>query len=301
MRLRLASVALVGTVLVAGPACSSDRSDAGKGAIAVSSTSDACRVGAAQAASGNLAFAVTNEGTDVTEFYLMSDDGLRILGEVENIAPGLTRNLVVQATPGNYIALCKPGLAGDGIRTPFTVTDSGREVAGGNVSDELDQADEQYRLYVRDQVAQLVDKTHRFADLYTSGSDDQARALYADARMHWERVEPVAESFGDLDPKLDLREADLEDVDTWTGWHRIEKDLWPPASGYTALTITERTTLADQLAYMRDPDRQFIPLQSTLARNDALNEYIQHTGSAIFAIPPGISPGGYVGQALFDT
>ena len=54
--------------------------------------------------------------------------------------------------------------------------------------------------------------------------------------MHWERIEPVAESFGDLDPMLDLREADLEEGQEWTGWHRIEKDLWPPADGYTPLT-----------------------------------------------------------------
>ena len=65
--------------------------------------------------------------------------------------------------------------------------------------------------------------------------------------MHWERIEPVAESFGDLDPKLDLREADLEEGQEWTGWHRIEKDLWPPADGYTALTPAERTAVADQL------------------------------------------------------
>ena len=39
----------------------------------------------------------------------------------------------------------------------------------------------------------------------------------------------MAESFGDLDPKMDAREADLEPGQTWTGWHRIEKDLWPAA------------------------------------------------------------------------
>ena len=65
--------------------------------------------------------------------------------------------------------------------------------------------------------------------------------------MHWERIEPVAESFGDLDPKLDLREADLADGELWTGWHAIEKDLWPPAEGYTPLTQDERVALADQL------------------------------------------------------
>ena len=47
----------------------------------------------------------------------------------------------------------------------------------------------------------------------------------------------MAESFGDLDPKMDLREADLEQGQKWTGWHRIEKDLWPErAEGYTPLT-----------------------------------------------------------------
>src|SRR4029453_14350743 len=64
--------------------------------------------------------------------------------------------------------------------------------------------------------------------------------------MHWERIEPVAESFGDLDPKLDAREADLEPGQEWTGWHRHEKDLFPPA-GYTPLTAHERSPLAKQL------------------------------------------------------
>jgi iron uptake system component EfeO len=65
--------------------------------------------------------------------------------------------------------------------------------------------------------------------------------------MHWERIEPVAESFGDLDPRLDLREADLETGQDWTGWHAIEKDLWPPADDSTAKTDAERVALADLL------------------------------------------------------
>ena len=70
--------------------------------------------------------------------------------------------------------------------------------------------------------------------------------------MHWERIEPVAESFGDLDPRMDAREADLEAGQKWTGWHRIEKDLWPPRPGtgdqpYTALTQPERASYAGRL------------------------------------------------------
>jgi deferrochelatase/peroxidase EfeB len=55
------------------------------------------------------------------------------------------------------------------------------------------------------------------------------------------------------------------------------------------------------LAYQKDPRRQFVPIQATLAANDALNEYIKHTGSALFAVPPGVNAAGdWFGRALFD-
>lgn len=53
------------------------------------------------------------------------------------------------------------------------------------------------------------------------------------------------------------------------------------------------------LAYVRDPRTQFIPIQTKLGLGDRLSEYVQHTGSALFAIPPGIAQGEYVGQGLF--
>jgi deferrochelatase/peroxidase EfeB len=53
------------------------------------------------------------------------------------------------------------------------------------------------------------------------------------------------------------------------------------------------------LAYVRDPRTHFIPIQMKLGLGDGLSEYLQHTGSALFAIPPGLAQGEYVGQALF--
>lgn len=53
------------------------------------------------------------------------------------------------------------------------------------------------------------------------------------------------------------------------------------------------------LAYVRDPRTHYIPIQTKLGQGDGLSEYVQHTGSALFAIPPGIAQGQYVGQALF--
>ena len=222
--------------------------DAGPREMSVSSTDDACDVSAQKAPSGNLVFNVKNDGSKVTEFYLLGEDGLRIVGEVENIGPGLTRDLVVKAVPGTYVTACKPGMVGDGIRNPFTVTDSGKPVAASAQDAELVRtANRQYASYVKDQTEQLLARTKTFVSLYRSGKDDRARALYADARVHWERIEPVAESFGDLDPKMDLREADLEEGQKWTGWHRIEKDLWPPTSGYSRMSRAQRAAVADQL------------------------------------------------------
>ncbi len=220
----------------------------GTGTITVESSAKECALTATKAPSGNVVFTVKNTGTEVTEFYFYAADGLRIVGEIENVGPGLSRDLVVRAAPGKYVATCKPGMAGQGIRSAFTVTDSGKSTKITGVDQTtIDAATSQYAAYVRDQSQQLVTETTRFADAYKAGDDQEARRLFPHARQYWERIETVAESFGDLDPKMDLREADLEKGQEWTGWHRIEKDLWPPASGYVALKPAERATYVDDL------------------------------------------------------
>jgi iron uptake system component EfeO len=220
----------------------------GQGTINVESSADSCTLTSTKAPSGNVVFKVKNTGDEVTEFYLYGEDGMRIVGEIENVGPGLSRDLVVRAAPGSYVTACKPGMKGQGIRSDFTVTDSGKDTAIKGVDQAtIDAATAQYKAYVEDQSQQLVDQTTEFTTLYKNGQDDAARKLFPHARGHWERIETVAESFGDLDPRMDLREADLEEGQKWTGWHRIEKDLWPPATGYRAMTDAERATYADDL------------------------------------------------------
>jgi len=91
-------------------ACSlteSNKSDdkASDGPIAVTSSDDDCALSSTKAGSGTLKFTVKNTGSKVTEFYLYAEDGKRIVGEVENIGPGLTRELVVSAKPASAVGV----------------------------------------------------------------------------------------------------------------------------------------------------------------------------------------------------
>lgn len=223
----------------------------GAGAITVTSSSTECELSTSEAPSGTLQFDVTNTAEAATEFYILAEDGLRVVAEVENIGPGLSRTLLFNAAAGTYYAVCKPGMSGAGVgNTLFTVTDSGATQAlSADVQAQLDTASANYAAYVRNEIDQLVVGTDAFAAAYVAGDFDTARSLYAPTRMHWERVETVAESFGDLDPKLDLREADLEEGQEWTGWHAIEKDLWPQDAEpeFVAYSQTTREHLAELL------------------------------------------------------
>ena len=253
MKLSRSTAALAAALLIPAVASCTDNTVAssasagGSRSVEVTSTDEGCDLSSTTAPAGRLVYTIRNQGTQVTEFYLYGADGLRVVGEVENIGPGLSRDLVVNAAAGNYVAACKPGMKGRGIRSDFRVRPSEEAADLGSTSAEVDAANEHYASYVEDQAAQLLAGTRRFAAAYEHGDDARARALYPSVRTHWERIEPVAESFGDLDPRMDAREADLEPGQAWTGWHRIEKDLWPPAHGYTALTRARRVEVARRL------------------------------------------------------
>ncbi len=92
--------------------------------LTVQATESECRVSSTSAPAGSLTFSVSNAGSKVTEFYLYASDGKKVVGEIEDIGPGVSRDLKLEAEPGSYITACKPGMAGEGIRAPFTVSNS---------------------------------------------------------------------------------------------------------------------------------------------------------------------------------
>jgi iron uptake system component EfeO len=86
-----------------------------------------------------------------------------------------------------------------------------------------------YKIWVGQETELLLTKTQGFVDAIKAGELDKARALYAPARVHYERIEPIAELFSDLDKSIDVRADDFEKKEAdpaFTGFHRLEYGLF---------------------------------------------------------------------------
>ncbi|WP_033325584.1 iron uptake system protein EfeO [Streptomyces yerevanensis] len=244
VRLSVVSAAATAAALTAVTGCTekSDATAGDEGVIAVTATDTKCEVSKKEFPAGHVEIAVENKGSKVTEVYLLFPDD-RIVTERENIGPGTSQKVTAEVKAGDYRIACKPGMKGKGIRQDVTAT------GGGKVAERdprLDKAVADYRAYAQQQADETLPKAKVFAEAVKAGDIEGAKKAYADSRIGWERTEPVAESFGDIDPKVDLREDGLEEGQDlekdWTGWHRLERSLWQDKK------LTDRDSeLADQL------------------------------------------------------
>ncbi|GAA3427923.1 iron uptake system protein EfeO [Streptosporangium sandarakinum] len=218
--LALATLTACATETPASDGSAAERKSPGK--VTVAATDTECKVAVSEIAAGTSTFAITNGGSKVTEFYVYAP-GDRVMAEMENIVPGLTRELIAELPAGTYETACKPGMVGKGIRNALKVTGEHTPL---DADAKLAEATKSYKRYIESQSDTLLVKTQEFVDAVKAGDIGKAKELYPVSRTYWERIEPVAEIFGDLDPAIDAREADLAEGEEWTGYHRIEKDLW---------------------------------------------------------------------------
>ena len=188
---------------------------------------------------GTSVFAITNKAAR-SPSSTCTPPGDRVMGEVENIAPGLTRELHVELPAGTYETACKPGMIGKGIRGALTVTGS-----AAPLTDDAKLAAGHRELPA---LRQEPDRRAAGQDRRSSSTrsrpatSTKAKALFPVARTYWERIEPVAEIFGDLDPTIDGREDDLEDGH---GVHRLPPDREGPVG--RPATSRKAGPIADQL------------------------------------------------------
>ncbi|MFR9791492.1 iron uptake system protein EfeO [Streptomyces sp. MB22_4] len=233
-----AIAAVTAAALTVLSACTAKSEAEGGDAIQVTAADSTCDTSATSVPAGQVTLKIENKGSKATEVEILFPDD-RIVSEKENIGPGTKYTLTAEVKAGSYEIACRPGMKGHGVRRPLTVTGGSTTAAR---DPRLDKAVAEYRQYVQAQADATVPLARKFADAIKAGDLDAAKKAYAPSRLGWERTEPVAESFGDIDPKTDTREDGLEKGQEWTGWHRLEKALWADRK-----IGAEEKTLADRL------------------------------------------------------
>jgi iron uptake system component EfeO len=214
----LPAVLSIGLLVLLATGCGSSTSGpAGAKKLAFGLTDAGCDPHTATVPAGPVTFEVENTGSgSVTELEVL--DGETILGEVENLSEGLSGSFSLTLEKGEYTLRCNGGENEDGA---LTVT--GGSTARANP--EAEAAVTRYRKYLEKNTDELVATTVPFVAAVEAGEVEKAKSLYPAARVPYERIEPVAESFGDLDPRIDARENDVP-ASEFGGFHRIEKALW---------------------------------------------------------------------------
>jgi iron uptake system component EfeO len=177
---------------------------------------------------------VTNQDSAaITEVELLSNE--RIVGEKENLAPGLQPvSFTATLGGGTYQVYC-PGAATDTL--DFTVTGSAAAAPTGGTQDLLAAGTKDYGKYVAGQIAAMNVGVKNLQKAVDSGDVQDAKAAYAKARPFYEKIESDVDGFvlpgykptnnkGNLDYLIDMRASNLDPAVGWHGFHAIERDLF---------------------------------------------------------------------------
>jgi len=175
--------------------------------------------------SGKTQFIIQNHSQKALEWEILK--GVMVVEERENIAPGFTQKLTANLQLGEYEMTC--GLL---TNPKGKLTVKGEATADAAKADavlSLGDAITQYKAWVSVQATELVKSTQAFTAAVKAGDLEKAKSLYAPTRQYYERIEPIAELFADLDSRIDAREDDYEKKAAdpkFTGFHRLEKALF---------------------------------------------------------------------------
>lgn len=207
---------------------------------------------------GRTTFEIHNTSGRTIEWEIL--DGVMVVEERENIAPGFRAELTGVLKPGTYQITC--GLLSN-PRGTLTVTPS-QESAAASAAPPLTAFVgplSEYRVYLAVQSSALVAAVGRLDAAIKGGDLAAARAAWTEARLPYKRIEAVSGRMADLEDSIDplpeylaAREADP----AFTGFHRIEYGLWADEQGGTeglapvsARLLADVTTLKDRLRALK--------------------------------------------------
>lgn len=159
------------------------------GSVNIGVNDTACEPMELTVPSGQVVFNIKNDSGRKLEWEILK--GVMVVDERENIAPGLSDKMTVTLLPGEYEMTC--GLLTN-PRGKLIVTDSGfKDTANEADLEKLSQPLADYKAYVQGEVKELVAKTKTFTEAVKAGDIEKAKSLFAATRVHYERIEPIAE------------------------------------------------------------------------------------------------------------
>jgi iron uptake system component EfeO len=238
--------------------------------VSVSLTSQGCEPKPAKISAGTVEFDVANKDAgSVSEAELRTSDSSKILGEQENLTPGLSGGFTLSLQPGTYKMNC-PGAAQE--NWTFTVTGKATGQAWQSVP-ELASAVQGYGAYITRNTAGLVSSSQKFCKAIDAGNMAQARVLYPQARVYYEVIEPVAEVWGTLDTSIDGRwENPVTVASQFTGFHKLEQLLWEDNTLKGAPQLCAGLVKNEQQLLTLVKSAQYNPLEMASGSTDLLNE-----------------------------
>jgi iron uptake system component EfeO len=213
---------------------------------------------------------VANQNAEaVSEAELRTSDLSHILGEQENLTPGLSGSFSLDLQPGSYKINC-PGAAQP--HAAFTVAGQATGPAWPSNS-QLAAAVSGYASYINQNTADLVTHTQAFCQAIDAGNMTQAELLYPRARIYYERIEPVAEIWGGLDTDIDGRwENPVTVASQFIGFHKIEQLLWEDNTLTGAPKLCAGLVKNEQQLLKLARSAQYNPLEMASGATDLINE-----------------------------
>src|ERR1700744_2657747 len=272
-----AMIALVTGAVVVAAGCSSSASksktaaDSGKTTtVSVSLTPQGCTPKPATVASGDVQFNVTNkDASAVTEAELRTSTLSKILGEQENLTPGLSGGFELTLQPGTYEINC-PGAS----QQHWTFTVTGKTTGASWQSNaQLSAAVSGYSTYINQNTTELVSSSQTFCKAVDAGNLNQAKILYPKARVYYERIEPVAEIWGSLDTEIDGRwENPVTVASQFIGFHKLEQLMWQNNTLTGAPALCSGLITHEQQLLTLVKSASYNPLEMASGATDLINE-----------------------------
>jgi len=238
--------------------------------VTIHLTAQGCQPEPAKVPAGPVQFNVTNTSAGgVSEAELRTADLAHILGEQENLTPGLSGGFSLTIQPGTYKISC-PGAS----QPDWTLTVTGKATGPSWQSNpQLAAAVRGYAGYVKQNTAGLVGHTRAFCRAIDAGNMNQAKVAYPQARVYYERIEPVAEVWGSLDTSIDGRwENPVTVKSQFTGFHRLEQMLWQDSSLNGAPAMCSGLVKNERQLLTLVSSAQYNPLEMASGATDLINE-----------------------------